>query len=313
MFTLPDKQVVLAELNEFKLSEIQPTADGSLGLYQRDNIADFIEADIDAWSYQMLGHEKPRHHLGASVVGHYCDRYIWNHFRWTFIEKPKPRMLRLFWRGHREEEIIITMLRGIGFTVIDVDPLEQIRIPRDDAEGHFGGSLDAICYLPTRYGLPPFPILLEIKTANTKYFKDIKNLGVLKARERYYKQMCVYGLKRKLDYALFICSNKNDDDLDIEFLALDHGVGEDEIRKAEVITQMYHPPKKLSNDASYWECKICPMYQLCHGQLQVERNCRSCRFAQPVAGGQWHCHNYNQIIPPEFLIQGCQAWESLPQ
>jgi len=173
--------------------------------------------------------------------------------------------------------------------------------------------------LPTRYGLPSFWILLEMKTVGAKYFKDLKNLGVYKAREKYYKQMCVYGYKFTLmdtfgpiNYALFYGVCKDNDEVDIEMLPIDHALGKETIDKAEAIAKQYYPPAKLSKDASYWECKICPMWKVCHDNQKPAVNCRSCKFAQPVSDGQWMCHHHNAIIPKEFLIKGCQAWESLP-
>ena len=49
------------------------------------------------------GQEAPRAHLGASLLGHPCDRYLWLMFRWAVIEKFDGRILRLFQRGQREE------------------------------------------------------------------------------------------------------------------------------------------------------------------------------------------------------------------
>ena len=50
--------------------------------------------------------EKPRPHMGCSILGHPCDRYLWLSFRWAVIEKFKGRILRLFRRGQLEENTI---------------------------------------------------------------------------------------------------------------------------------------------------------------------------------------------------------------
>ena len=41
----------------------------------------------------------PRQHLGCSVIGHHCERWLWLSFRWAVIEKHSGRLLRLFRRG----------------------------------------------------------------------------------------------------------------------------------------------------------------------------------------------------------------------
>ena len=61
--------------------------------------------------------EKPRGHLGCSILGHPCDRYIWLQFRYAVIEKFNGRMLRLFRRGHKEEESVVSDLRRIGIDI----------------------------------------------------------------------------------------------------------------------------------------------------------------------------------------------------
>lgn len=320
MFKLPEKTPSFSPLAEWQKQQIQPASDGSFGLFQRDTIADQIEADVDSYCIQMYWDDEPRHHIGASVIGHDCKRYVWGSFRWLFHKVPAARFPRLWYRGHREEPVIIQQLRGIGCEILDItDDGDQLRIERDNADGHFGGSIDALIKFPTRYGLPDQWHLLEMKTIGDRYFKDMKNLGVFKARQLYYAQMCVYAKKitelekyGRIDYALFYGVNKNTDENDIEFIALDHTIGNDHIKIAEDLTQQYYPPEKLSNDASFFQCKWCAMYEICHHKGQVWQNCRSCRFAQPVADGKWFCHNFQKEIPKDFLIKGCGSWESLP-
>lgn len=323
MQNLPDKQILFAELQQFQLDQIKPNSAGEFGLFQRDTIAEHIKMDIDAYSLQMYWEDEPRHHLGASVIGHYCNRYIWNHFRWVSHDIPKARMTRIWNRGHREEPVIIQQLQGIGCTVKYIqDDGKQLQIARDSADGHFGGSLDALIQLPPRYQLEPFWILLEMKTVGSKYYKDLANLGVYKAREQYWKQMCVYAQKITemgtygvIDYGLFYPVNKDTDDIEPEFLELDRAAGLHEVEKAETIAKQYYPPAKFSQNASCFECKVMcqTFHRICHLNEPYVVNCRSCKFAEPVAEGQWMCHNYNQIIPKEFLIKGCPAWESLPR
>lgn len=58
-----------------------------------------------------------RNHLGASLIGHECSRFLWYSFRWCFREKHDGRQQRLFNRGHREEERFVEWLEGIGAKV----------------------------------------------------------------------------------------------------------------------------------------------------------------------------------------------------
>ena len=80
--------------------------------------------------------------MGASLIGHNCDRYIWLTWRWALKPEFKGRILRLFDTGKREESRLIEELRGIGATVWDVDPDSGDQWRVSACNGHFGGSLD---------------------------------------------------------------------------------------------------------------------------------------------------------------------------
>jgi hypothetical protein len=301
------KPIILPPLDKFQLNQMHDLSNAAC----RGELEDQIAKDIDEYCIQTYGDSTPRQHMGASVIGHNCERFIWYQFRWMFIETPKARMLRLWQRGHREEEVILELLRGIGFTIehVDIDG-EQIKIARS-ADGHFGGSCDSVGKFPERYGLANISFLLEMKTANIKNFTPIKNSGVVKTMPKHWSQSCVYGVKLQQEYLLYICASKNDDELDIEVLQLDWDLGNSEIAKADAIIKQYYPPRRLSESPSYFECKWCPALGICHLNETPKINCRSCKFAQPVADGKWHCHNYNNIIPTDFLIKGCPAWERI--
>ena len=89
-------------------------------------IAKRVLDDIDAYCAHTYdgGHRK---HLGASLIGRDCSRFLWYVFRWVKHEKHDGRKQRLFNRGHREEARFIEWLEGIGCTVyaydLESDPL----------------------------------------------------------------------------------------------------------------------------------------------------------------------------------------------
>ena len=104
--------------------------------------------------------EDPRPHMGASILGHPCDRWLWLSFRWAVIEPFPGRILRLFRRGHNEEASVISDLRSIG---VDVRSSQH----RVTLGGHVSGSLDGVI----ESGLPGAEKtrhVLEIKTALKK-------------------------------------------------------------------------------------------------------------------------------------------------
>ena len=99
-----------------------------------------IGAAIDA--AHEARQELPRPHMGASIIGHKCERWIWLSFRWAVVEKFPGRILRLFRRGQMEEAIVHEDLRLAGCKVQTIDPATRKQYRFDD--GHFGGSCDGI-------------------------------------------------------------------------------------------------------------------------------------------------------------------------
>ena len=76
------------------------------------------EKVVQWWAAKKQTH---RPHLGASLIGHECDRYLWLTFRWAKLAEFEGRLLRLFDRGNREEPRIHEELRGIGVELHTMD------------------------------------------------------------------------------------------------------------------------------------------------------------------------------------------------
>lgn len=275
----------------------------------RDAMAEQIQAEIDLWC-QLQYDDGPRTHLGASIIGHECERYIWFSFRWMYYHKHSGRMQRLFQRGHLEEDRVLQWLRGVGFrtqqTAVDG---KQIRIVF--ADGHGGGSTDGVALLPARYGTFE-PVLLEIKTQKDKKFNILQGSGVQKEKPMHFIQMCVYGRQLGIHYALYIAVNKEDDDLNVELIELDWGLADAEIAKGESIINAKFPPKRISDNPSFWKCKFCDAAAICHLGAPVMKNCRSCFNAEVMPNKEWKCNKWNAIIPPSEILKGCDAWQQLP-
>lgn len=82
----------------------------------RQEFSRWIEQQIDEWCVANLndGH---RNHLGASLIGHPCSRYLWLIFRWAMKQKFDAQTLRIFERGKREEDRFAIWLKAAGFEI----------------------------------------------------------------------------------------------------------------------------------------------------------------------------------------------------
>lgn len=230
-----------------------------------------------------------RNHLGASIIGNHCSRSIWYAFRWFKEQKYSARQLRLFERGKREESVFVEHLKSAGVQVWTHDENgEQFKI-YDHAQ-HFAGSADGFGYnLPDKPGVY---FVTEFKTFANKYYRALVKQGVEKSNWNYYVQATIYAYKAGLEYFLFCAVNKDNDDLYFEFIKIKSAVAEKYLERAEYIIYSQEPPPKISLKKTFYKCKMCSFYDVCHNEETPHKNCRTCANASPRRSGAaaWLCY-----------------------
>lgn len=271
-----------------------------------DALRTSIEADVEALTRRLYPAEH-RDHLGASLAGHECDRYLWNTFRHLLLEEHEGKQRRLFQRGHREEQQFVDLLRGIGWEVLDIDPATGTQFRIRGQSGHVGGSLDALVRPPNSN----MWFVGEFKTHNEKSFKKLIDEGLIHSKPMHFMQMSSYGHVYQLEYGLYCAVNKNTDEIRWLPTRLDLNAGKYALERLEAIAGMQDPPRKLSETPAYWKCKHCHFTGICHSNEAPEKNCRSCRHAAPAANGEWHCNLHQENIPKTFIPSGCEQWQRL--
>ena len=238
---------------------------------------------------------------------------LWATFRWLAPSNFSGRMLRLFNRGHREEERFVEWLRGIGFTVWEVDENgKQFRV--SGVDGHFGGSVDGVAVGPDWfkevYG--DKPILLEFKTKGTgSGFNKLCAQGMKLTHPEHFSQNSIYGAKMQFQHVLYLSINKNDDTIHVEIEELDWAESDRKEARARDIIYAKSPPKRVSASPTFWLCKGCFAADVCHSGAKPEVNCRSCRNAEPVENAEWRCNRWDSIIPKDAIPKACSEWESV--
>ena len=245
-----------------------------------------------------------RDHMGASVLGHHCERWLWLSFRWAVREKFPGRIVRLFRRGQNEEAVVVSDLRAAGLDVRQTGSSQTMV----DLGGHIGGSLDGI----VESGVPEAPKtrhVLEIKTHSRKSFDALVKHGVEKEKPQHFVQMQCYmhgtGIKR----ALYVAVCKDDDRYHIERVKYDQEVAEKAIARGLRLVTADRIPPPISTDPSWWQCSYCPARPMCHGQQPTEEvNCRTCAHSTAVPDGTWRCERHDADgIPPEWQRTGCES------
>lgn len=267
---------------------------------------DYVAAAIDSAHEARAAVEEPRPHMGASLLGHKCDRYLWLNFRWAVQEKFTGRMLRLFRRGQNEEATIVEDLRLAGIDIVDTDENgNQLRV---DFGCHVSGSTDGV--LPNGVPQSKKPHVAEMKTHNEKSFNKLVQDGVEKAKPQHYTQMQTYMRGLGIDRALYIAVCKNDDRMYTERVKFDPAHADAAIERGKRIALSDRMPEPMPGASPSWfECKFCAMYDFCHNEGSVERNCRTCKHSQPNPDGSWVCYRWEGTIPTvSDQFRGCSEY-----
>ena len=278
---------------------------------EKINLSEFMTPSaIDQW-HETHEDRSPRPYMGISMIGHKCDRYLWLMYRWAVREKFSGRMLRLFRRGQLEEQQITDDLKRIGCIVTHTGD-DQYEV---DFGGNVRGHLDGII----ESGLPEAPKkrhVLECKTHSDKSFQELRKKGVAEAKPMHWAQMQCYMLGLGTDRALYFAVNKNDDEIYTERVHLDKEAAELLITRAKNIAADIFMPLGISNDATWWECKLCPCWDVCHGTHKTqETNCRTCRHCEPDENGNMKCVRLGfpgVEIPYEIQVKACRNYVVRP-
>lgn len=252
-----------------------------------------------------------RRHLGASVLGQECLRQVWYGWRWAHISKHTGRILRLFRRGHNEEEQVVRALRETGLLVHDRDPVTREQFRFEDHDRHFGGSSDSVIMPNREFFGDDDPRLLEVKTHNLKSFSDLKAKKVQKSKPQHFHQMQIYMHYLKLPRALYLSVCKDNDELYAEEVIYRESLALLMVDRARDIIYTSRPPPRISQDPSWFKCRFCDFREICHYEAPPHKNCRSCIYARPIADGGWKCERFDAILPEEFIPKGCDHWEPI--
>lgn len=266
-----------------------PVAEAIFGLYERE---------AKDWR---------RPHLGASLLGHDCSRYMWMTFRWAQKPGHDGRLLRLFNRGDREEVHVAEEFRRLGWRVTTEGGGLRFSM------GHVGGTGDGVIQ-----GIPQAPKaehLWECKTSNAARFNALEKKGVAEAEPKHYVQMQVYMHALRYHRALYTSVCKNDDRIYTERVRYDYKVAEPALMRAQAVVDSQGPPPRIAEgNPDHWQCRMCQFRDTCqlgHAE-KLERNCRTCIHSTPLPDGTWRCEKLRMELDVDQQKKGCLAHVFIP-
>jgi hypothetical protein len=217
-----------------------------------------------------------RTHLGASIIGHDCSRYIWYNFRWAKRYKIEARQARILNFGKLAEKIILRDLINAGYKVYihPEDRKNQFRVV--DCYGHFGGSLDGL--LTTEEDI----YVIECKTSKDAYFNQLKKHGLKAYNRQHWVQGNIYAYLFGADGFVYISYNKNTSEYYIKRYKTNKKIAEYYIDRAFDIIYTQEAPMKINLDPTFYKCRMCPYCEVCHEEKAPRKSCRTCEFSRPM-------------------------------
>lgn len=273
----------------------------------RKAIAESLIVDIDSWCETEYTN-RPSRRLGGSMIGKPCSRELWYSFRhakkanFASANKSAGQTLRLLRRGNDEEFNFTKYFQAIGCKFLHT---VENQCEVTDCEDHFVMKLDNVGYLPPKFEYLE-KVVFEFKTSNMTNFNTLKKEGLQRDKPVHFAQMSVGAYKLGIEYGVYAVVDKNTDELYIELVKLDLGLGKTMIDKAMAIitSPPESPPAKISLSQANFTCKWCNFKDICHNGEAVEINCRSCVNSVPLKAGKWGCKLYGEI-PDEVIPKGC--------
>jgi hypothetical protein len=211
--------------------------------------------------------DKPhREYLGASLVGHECDRKV--QYEWMAVQGQIPpegfdaQTLRRFDRGNVYEYRARKWLQGAGFIFFAPNNLEI-----SDFDGKFRGHVDGIIagFYPGDSPLA-LPALWECKCLASKGWKALEKDGLRKYSPTYFGQVQIYMHYLKLQRCLFTVVNA--DSMELAHYLIDYSEMEAALIKAKIssvftATKLGEMLPRCTDDPEYYVCKWCPFREEC--------------------------------------------------
>lgn len=199
-----------------------------------------------------------RNYIGASSIGHPCDRSLWLSYQGVQGLPFTAKQRRTFETGHRLEGMVVDYIEQAGFRVQRPGDNEA-GIPCHDSEvSCFRGNMDGVIYISG------IPFVLEIKTAKASEYKKFVDKGVMAWKPNYYAQSQSYMGMSGIGQAVIIVLNKDTSDWHSEYVYYDD-IFYGELRaKAASISAREDMPDKIKADPSYYVCQMCKYKDFCH-------------------------------------------------
>lgn len=237
-----------------------------IDLNSRSAITDRINYLIDA---ATPTESQRREYLGASVIGHVCERHVQFHLlaaRGQITRPiPAPRILRIFDRGNLYEDRARTWLKQAGFLFGTTKQGKGFT----DFDGRFKGHVDGVITGWKQQGVicpVALPALWEHKCLGSKSWKKLEKEKLQNYSSTYYVQTQIYMHYLKLSRCLFMATNA--DTMEIYHEVIEYNQNEALLAVAKVgrvlsATDHGDTVPRHTQDKAHYICRFCDFSEAC--------------------------------------------------
>ncbi len=238
------------------------------------NASASLSGQIEALLDRALEAERdvtpPRDYLGASRLGAACERQLQYEYAHAPVDHGKGfsgRLLRIFERGHRTEEMVIRWLRMAGF-LLKTEDADGQQFGFAVAGGRLRGHVDGVLL-----GAPEgfaYPALWENKCLGAKSWRDLEKHKLAVAKPIYAAQIALYQAYLELDEhpALFTAVNADSMEIYAELVPFDAALAQrmsDRASRVILATEAGELLPRSFADSTHFECKFCAWVDRCWG------------------------------------------------
>lgn len=209
-----------------------------------------------------------REYLGASRLGAACERQLQYEFAHAPVDEGRAfsgRLLRIFERGHRTEEMVIRWLRLAGF-LLKTENAHGHQFGFSVADGRLRGHVDGVLVAgPEGFS---YPALWECKCLGAKSWRQLEKNRLAVAHPVYAAQIATYQAYLELHEhpALFTAINADSMEIYAELVPFDAALAQRMSDRAARVISATHAGELLPRafaDSGYFECRMCAWQDRC--------------------------------------------------
>ena len=223
---------------------------------------------VDAGLQRARARQSVRHYLGASRLGVACERALQYEFAQAPVDYGRDvqgRILRIFERGHVNEECMVRWLRDAGFD-LRTHKADGEQFGFSVADGRLQGHSDGV-FVGGPEGFA-YPALWENKCLGSKSWRDLEKNRLAISKPVYAAQVALYQAYLELHEhpAIFTAVNADTMEIYVELVPFDAALAQrmsDRAVKVIKATEAAELLPRAFADQTHFECRMCAWQDRC--------------------------------------------------